>query len=475
MSSNVPIPFLGPPNQRSTGTGDRRFVNVLFEIVTDEVQKQQIVYCTKRPGLSNSTQPPAGAATGRGLYAWGETGKVYSVFANKIYSGTTDLGETLAASTGRVWWVERPVSTGAQNLIMSDGADNYNITTGDVITQIDTTDDADYPASNLGPICYLDGYLIQALSNGRIYNSDLNSAVAWTSTGFLTADTHGGDLEAILLMKDQIIALTKNRLEFFFNNGNPTGSPLLRIDQNTLLFGLAAKGSLAWSGEIAIFVSQNASDGDGGRSVMMISSLGKVREISTPAINRFLAAEGTNISTCTAWMERVAGQLIYVLNLDGAERTFVYSVDTGQWSEWEIAAGSAKFNGIAATSLDGTIYVQDATNGRIYTLSPTVYQDSGANFTDTRQTSRSNFGSVKRKSNPSLGVIGDTTTGNLTVAVSDNDFASFSTVGTIDLSQDVKRLYRLGSFHNRAYRFTYADNFALRLQAYVPEIVEGAR
>ena len=254
MSSNIPIPFVGSPNQRGTGTGDQRFINVLFELVKNPVTQEQIVYCVKRPGLSNSTQPPAGAATGRGLYAWGATGNIYSVFANKIYSGTTDLGMTLAASSGRVWWAERPVSTGAQNLIMSDGADNYNITTGDVATQIDATDDADYPASNLGPIVYMDGYLFQGLSNGRIHNSDLNSAVAWTSTAFLTADTHGGALEAIHIQKDQIIAFTKNRIEFFFNNGNPTGSPLLRIDQNTAEIGLAAKGSLAWAGETICFV-----------------------------------------------------------------------------------------------------------------------------------------------------------------------------------------------------------------------------
>src|SRR3990167_4561603 len=406
MSSNIPVPFVGPPNQRGTGTTDELYVNVLFELVLDPASNTKKIYCVKRPCLSNSTQPPAGAATGRGLYAWGATGKIYSVFANKIYSGTTDLGETLAASTGRVWWVERPPSTGAQNLIMSDGADNYNITTSDVITQIDATDDPDYPASNLGPIVYLDGYLLQALSNGRIYNSDINSAVAWTSTGFLTADTHGGALEAIhLLSDDQVLAFTKNRINFFFNNGNPTGSPLLRHKQNTFEVGLATKNSLAFSGDTICFVAENASDGDGGRAVYMISP-GKGKMISSPAINRFLAAEGTNISTCTAWMERVAGQLIYVLNLDGAERTFVFFPETLLPPvEWEIAAGGAKFNGIAATSLNGTVYVQDATNGRIYTLSPTVFQDSGANFTDTRQTSRSDFGSTHRKFNPSLSLL----------------------------------------------------------------------
>mgnify|MGYP001584764823 CR=1 FL=1 len=468
-----PIPFVGAPGQRGTGTTDQRYINVIFEINKNVAPGEYPANCIKRPGLANSTQPPAGAATGRGLYAWGATGKIYSVFADKIYSGVTDLGVTLAASTGRVWFWEQHVDTGTRQLIVSDGADNYNITTADAITQIDATDDADYPAANLGCIVGLDGYVFQAQSNGKIWNTDLNSAVAWTATSYLTADTHGGDLEAMHKQKDQIIAFTKNRVEFFFNNGNPTGSPLLRIDQNTLGFGIAHKNSLAFSGEICCFVSENASDGDGARSVYMIASLGKVTEISTPAISRFLAAEGTSISTCSAWMERVAGHLLYVLNLDSAERTFVYDIDSGLWCEWEAAAGGAKFNGIAATSLNGVVYVQDVANGRVYTLSATTYQDSGVTFSVTKQTSRSNFGSPNLKVEPSLDLIADTTTGTMSVAVSDDDFSNFTTVGTIDMSQKQKRITRLGSFYARSHKFTYTQNAAYRAQAFVPDIKVG--
>lgn len=471
----TPIPFVAPPGQRGTGTGDSRFVNVLFEPQTSPLSKQYSLYVAKRPGLANSTQPPGGAATGRGLYGWGETGKIYSVFANKVYSGTTDLGVTLAASTGRVWWAEKHVDTGTQQLIMCDGSDNYNITTADAITQIDETDDGDYPTSNLGCIIFHDGYLFQAQSNGKIWNTDLNSAVAWTSTSFLTADTFGSDLEAIHRQKDQIIAFTKNRVEFYFNNGNPTGSPLLRIDQNTAGIGIAHKNSLAFAGEVCCFVSENGGDGDGARSVYMIQSLGSIKEIGTPVIGRFLAAEGTSISSCTAWMERVAGQLVYVLNLSSANRTFVYSVDTGMWCEWEIAAGGAKFNGIAATSLNGAVYVQDASNGRIYTLSGTTYQDSAANFTVTLQTGRSNHGSQNRKVERAVTVIADTTTGNLAVSTSDDDYANFSTARNIDLSAANKKLTKLGSFYHRAHKFTYADNYAFRAQAFVPELEECAR
>jgi len=470
-----PISFLNVPGQRGTGILDSRCVNVLFEIQVNPVTEEQKVYVVKRPGLANNTQPPGGAAAGRGMYLWTKAAgsQLYSVFANKVYSGTTDLGVTLAGSTGRVWWTEIPVSSGAHQLVLSDGADNYNITTADAITQIDTTDDAQYPASNLGPVVFLDGYLFQALSNGQIWQSDLNSLVSWTAGNFLSVDTHGGFLEAIHIQKNQILAFTKTRIEFFFNNGNPSGSVLLRIDQNTLGIGLAAKETLAFHGETCIFVGVKANDGGGTRAIFQISSLSKVNEISNPVINRLLNAEGSSISTASAWMEVVAGQLVYVINLDSAERTLVYSVDTRLWCEWADTSGDVKFPGIAATSTAGATVVQDVANGRIYTFPATTFQDSGTDFPVRITTNRSNHGSQERKFEQSLSVIGDTTTGSLTVSTSDDDFTTFNTARNIDMSQPVKRLYRLGSFYERAHRFTYTNNAALRLQAFVPELTNG--
>lgn len=463
-------PFIGPPQQRGTGTGDQRYINCLFERIPNDILREHVVYCVKRPGLTVSTTP-ASSTTGRGIYAWGATGKIYSVFNNKIYSGTTDLGMTLAASTGRVWFTERPVSTGAQNLILSDGTDNYNITTGDVATQIDETDDADYPTSNLGPIIYMDGYLFQAKSNGQLWNSDLNSAVAWTATSYLSVDAHGGALEAVLQQKDQIIALTKNRVETLFNNGNPVGSPLLRIDQNIIYVGIASKNSLAWSGEEAIFVSENGSE-NGGRGIFMIAS-GKMREISTPVEARFMDAEGSSITSCTSWMGSVSGQVVYCLNLSSANRSFVYSTETGLWSEWTAQAGG-KFNCVSATSLNGTTYLQDATTGQIYTILPTVFQDKSANFTVTLQTQKQNNGSNNRKFEHKLSIIGDITTGVLGVATSDDDFANFLTQSNINMASPNKSIYRLGSYYDRSHRFTYTDNYAFRVQAYAPSFSVGS-
>ena len=460
--STIDIPLSGMPLQRDTSTKDQRNVNVLFEAYQNPLTQGRTIYAVKRPGLSNFSQPPLAAATGRGLYLWAATGKIYSVFANKIYSNTTDLGVTLAASSGKVWFTETSATDANRVLIISDGTDNYNITTGDVITQIDEGDDAQYPQANLGSIVYIDQYIFQGQADGEIWNTEVNSVTSWLGTGVVSSAQYGDALEAIAQQKELLVAFGKTSTEFFFDNA-ASGSPLQRIVQNSFQVGMAAKETLAQSGDVLMWVSEASAKGDGGRSVWKLDGLNKLKEVGSVSLSRFLAAEGTSISSATAWMERVAGHLIYVLNLSSANRTFVYDVDYDMWSEWEIAAGSAKFNGAYATSGNGTIYVQDATNGRIYTFSPTVYQDSAANFTVTIQTDNYHFGSPMMKFQEGLWIIGDNTTGNLNVAESDDDYATFNATRTIDLSQTRKFLAEGGGFFQRAYRFTYADNYALRL------------
>ena len=463
--STTDIPLAGVPLQRGTGTGDQRSVNVLYETHVNPITGGKTFYAVKRPGLANSTQPPAGAATGRGLYAWAATGNIYSVFANKIYSGTTDLGVTLAASTGRVWFAETPASASAQLLIVSDGTDSYHITTIDGITQIDENDDAQYPTPNLGPVVFFDDYVFQAKSNGEIWNTDPDAFTSWVSTNFKSASMYGDALEAIARIKDLIIAFGKASIEVFFNNGT-TNSPLLRIPNNAMQLGLSTKNSLAQAGDIIVWVAEGPALGDGGRQIWTIDAARNGSRISTPAIERFLNAEGTSMSSCTAWMESVAGHMIYVLNLSSASRTFVYDFSSKSWTEWS-AITAVKFNGIAATSLNGTVYVQDASNGRIYTLSPTTYQDSGSNFTVTLQTDKYDFGTPMAKFQHGFWLIGDNTTSTINVSEADDDYTTFNTARTIDMTATRKYLGMGGMFFQRAYKIEYTQNAALRLEKMV--------
>lgn len=457
------IPFVGQPQQRATGTGDQRYVNVLFERVPNDILKEHVIYCVKRGGV-NSFSTPSGTSTGRGIYSW--MGSTHSVFGNVLWTGS--VSTAMNTSSGRAWFHETHVDTGTRQMIVCDGIDDYDVTSSNVVTRINAGNATNYPVSSLGSMAMLDGYNFRGQSNGRLINTRLNTVSSWNTGDFLTADTFGGSLEAIYQQKDQILGLTKNRIEFFFNNGNPTGSPLLRYEQNTIYVGLASKESLASYGEEGCFVGENAG---GGRSVYRLASV-KMGEISTPVINRFLNAEGLSISSCTAWMAPVSGQLAYCLNLQVANRSFVFGMETQLWSEWTSASGN-RFNCVSAAFRDGTTYLQDTSSGQIHSISTSFYQDNASSFTVTLQTPRQNFGTPYRKTEPELSIFGDTTLGNMGVSVSDDDYQTFDTARNIDMSLQRKRVTRLGSFYERAHKFTYTGTSSFRVQAYAINVVAG--
>jgi hypothetical protein len=461
-------PFVAAPGQRATGTGDSRYVNVLFERIPNDILKEHSIYAFKRPALNNDTQP-TGTSTGRGVYAWGATSTLYSVFGNVIYRGTASTSQ-MNTSSGRVSFLEIPAYTGNQVLMITDGQDDYIFTSSHVSTLIDQGNATNYPTSSIPGLQYIDGYVVRGQTNNNyLRNARLNTVSSYSATDFLAVGSHAGTLQYVHMQKDQIIAFTKNRLEFFFNNGNPVGSPLLRIDQNTIEMGMASPESFGFSGESACFVSENSAEGDSGRSVYKISSLGKVSEIADPVVKRFLTAEGLSISSCSAWMERIGGQVVYCINLALANRSFAYIGEGLPWAEFQ-AAGGGKFNVVSATSLDGKVYLQDATNGRIYVASVSTYRDSGSDYTVTLQTGRSNFGTDKLKIEHEVSIVGDTTGGTLGVEVSDDDFQTWVSSEPIDMALTQKRSKRLGGFYERAHRFSYTGNSSFRVQAYATNI-----
>lgn len=463
--TTVRFPFVGVPLNRSTATKDQRYINWIFEVATNPVSQQSKAYLIKRPGLTAFSQPPLGAAAGRGVYAW--NGKIYSVFGNVLYSNTTAI-QTISNSTGRVGFTETPSTFGGgQLLIVNCGTNTYTVSTSDVVTEIT---DIDYPDTNLGFVEYFDGYIFVAKSNGEIWNSNVDSALNWAATSFLSSEMFADELEAIARQKDQIIAFGKTAVEFYFDNANATGSPLLRIEQNAAQIGMATKNSFARIDDVIIWVSRSP---QGLYSVWRIDGLSKLHRISTPMIEKLLNGEESAISSCSATMVKVAGHTLYILNLATTNRTLVFDAELSMWCEWADTANN-KFNCLSATELNGTLYLQDASNGRIYTMSPTVFQDNSINFTCTIQTDKIDFDTLYRKTQPRLELYGDTTTGSVAVSYSDDDYTTFSTPRNIDMSLSRKVLRRLGSFRRRAYKYTYTDNFALRLEGAEHDIFPGA-
>lgn len=466
------IPFVGMPLYRDTSAKDQRFTNIIFEKIDNPLSGNSKVRVIKRPGLAQNTQPPAGNATPRGIHYWDAAAKLYTVFNDKIYAGTTDLGVTLAASSGRCWFTETPSGFGGgQRLLVSDGTKLYAIQTDNTVTTISTSSDADFPTSNLGTVVFFDSYIVLAKDTGAIYNSDVDTFADWGATSFLSAEMFGDYLVGIAKQRDHLVALGSESIEFFYDNENTPGSPFERRANMALQIGCVTIHSMAQQEDTLIFVGKSKT---GGRGVWEMHGLEKIEKVSTPAVERLLEAEAGTIGSCRAFLLRVQGQLLYILSLSTLDRTLVYHVNGRIWSEWAGTAGG-RFSGVYATSSDTSIFIQDVSNGRTYTFSPSTYQDNGSNFTVTLLTDKFDFENNLQKFASRLEIIGDTTTGNLAVSYSDDDYTSFSTARNIDMSQKVKYLTQLGTFQNRAWKFTYTDNYALRLERFDLTMRQGLR
>ena len=459
------IPLFGNPNNRfASATKDQLFYNFIFDVITNPLTNTKTVYCQKRGGFAADTTVIGGGGAGRGLYYWARSAKKYSVIANKVYSNTTEI-HTLATSTGTCWFQE---ATGSSDvLILGDGTDLLTISTSDVVTDIS---DADLPAGPLTPVS-LDGYIFVIKSGtDEIYNSDVDAPTAWTASNFLTAEMYPDNLVALARHANYVVALGLFSMEFFYDNENPSGSPLRRTESIALKVGLAARDSVAQSDKHLIFVGQT-NTGEAG--VWLISGLAPER-ISTEFQDKILTNEGSNLTNATANIIRHRGHSLYVLNLNA--RTLIYDITEKIWSEWSINSASAhavlpfKY---FTQGANNTILALHSTDGKIYKLDSATYQDDAGTTLAWIITSKIDVGTNKQKRQFKAELIADTeSAGTCTIEWSDDDYGNWKTARTLDLT--VRPFTKAGGiFRRRAYRIKHASNNPLRLEALELDLSEG--
>jgi hypothetical protein len=174
----------------------------------------------------------------------------------------------------------------------------------------------------------------------------------------------------------------------------------------------------------------------------------------------------------TALGLRVAGHSLYILNLPASGVSLCYDLTYQMWTVWQSA--NVAFRCTAYLNANGLDLLQDASNGKVYSIDPGAYQDDGGSLPVTITTPPKSWGTLKRKFMPALYLLGDTQSTLVSVSYTDDDYQSFSTPRTIDLATQRKMLQRCGSSRKRAWKLTHDDNTPLRLTAIELEVEAGA-
>lgn len=441
------------------------------ELIKSPMTDGKKYYLKKRPGVAPFQN--FGAGQGRGTFFWASIGAYFTVVGNQLYQNTTAI-QTLSNSTGPVGFAEFKDDS-ADVLIMLDGTNGWQIGSGGGVTQIT---DANFPTPHIPTPVFMDGYLfVGALNTQTIHNSDLLAPLTWPSDGFIDAEMFPDSLVGLFKVQNYVAAVGQGSIEWFYDNANATGSPLNRNAPAVSQFGSPAVGTINQTEMELILVGQT---GNGGRTVWVINGF-QPTEIGTEPIREALDAEGTEISIATAFTIQCAGHKWYVLNLKLNERTFVFDFEEQMWHEWTSGPGQSYFNwDYVADSGNGAPVLLGQLNATSsYTLSPVNYTDNGTSINCMVVTSKIDFDTVMRKRFFRLSLVADGPNGDtnvpMTVSWTDDDYNTYTSGVTLNLSGGYSTITQLGYSRRRAFKFSYNQPYPLRMESFEVDIVQEVR
>ena len=442
---------------------DARFINCFAQTVSDPITGQKKLCVVKRPGFGTQSTPSSGNA-GYAIMVWTGAGNgtaVISAFGatnSTIYSATSSLG----AITGRCTGITETSINGTATLAVTstDNTGWYYDTGVGVMTEIT---DAQWPGDTetiTGTFAHMDGFAFVMTTRGRLWSSDLNSITAWTANNFTATNAYPDLGIAALRWKNYVMAFGTESIEFYYNAGL-TPFPLARAHAMTQKIGAVSADAIARISDTVFWCGTTP---EGGMSIFQWD--GNVSRLSAPEVEAIMILAGaSNISLTTI---RFYGRSFVLIK--AGPTTLAYCVEEKMWHEWNTT--TPLWYKCASVMLGGTMVNYSVSNvstsGKVFVMnhSSLVFTDNGDTYTARIQTGPEDGGTDATKFYHDLDIVADVegSTSTLTIASSDDDYATYSTHGTLDLSGTRPlRLTGLGSARRRGWALTHSANTPMRL------------
>lgn len=381
-----------------------------------------------------------------------------------LYAGQLISGTGFAAGT-RILTVDSATQV-TMNANASSGAPTSTNFTVDPLAKIL---DTDYPQYTIGQPVFDGGFAFVMDAVGNVWGSDINNITSWTTTNKFPCDIEPDSaIGGLFKIKEFILAGGSETTEVLRNAGNPAGSPLSRVQ--TLRIGVVAGVN---AGDTAYLIGRTQ------RGVTGIYAFGEgLNKISTDEVDSILGyyqTSDTNAQSKLGYIV-IGGQEALIIQA-GSAPTFIYFIKSGFIAEWDFPAalaGNAHVSYYDAINRD-IIFLGSTGKRYLMDLGTPLYQDEGSAYSQIVQLARQDFGTGNRKFLKWIELIADTqASGTVTLEISTDDFATFTTIGTFDLTKAKKIIYRCGSFVGGAsLRLTHSANTANRMEALVVEYEVG--
>lgn len=333
-------------------------INKVQDVFAESLQKEHTFYLQPRPSIDYHADIGYDNV-GRGSIYWPSTGQSYHVVGERLYRVDTSYTVTEVSSGGNRFGIGSSTSdddfecrmkftemkNGTAYIIHQISKfDGTDWTTSEAWTMTSThtfakITDAQFPVNAMPGVVEIDGYLFVIASDGKIYNSDLNAPASWVGDN-LSTTRESDRATSISKHLNYLVAFGDRSIEFFYNAGNASGSPLARVDGAFLRVGCQSPHSLA-TVENGIAFTARALDGNfyvgilSGMEVMRASSDYIDYVLSTLTLAQIKQIYGYSVM--------VNGTELYVMQVPGANMTCVLNISTKTWTVWANGVISGRF------------------------------------------------------------------------------------------------------------------------------------
>lgn len=440
---------------------DARFINCFPQTTTDPGRKE-LVGVDKRPGFGTQSTPASGQK-GYAVMVWTGNSPGTSIISgfgeanSTIYNGTSSLG----AITGRVTGITETQINGTPTLAVTSTNNTGWYADSGSMTEIT---DGDWPGDTetlAGTFAHMDGFALVMTTRARLWASDVNSITAWTANNFGAINAYPDIGVGAIRWRNFIMAFCQQHLEFWYNAGL-SPFPLARANAMTQKVGAVSADAIA---RIADTIFWCGTTPEGGMSIFQWD--GNLSRVSPPEVEAIMILAGaSNISLST--IRHFGRSFVYV---KAGPTTAAYCIEEKFW--FEVNSTTPLWYKVASVMLGGTqvnyAVSNVSTSGKVYLQNHAslVFTDDGVAYTMRIQTSPEDEDTDRTKFYHDLSIVADTeaSASVLTIAASDDDYATYSTLGTVDLSAARPlKLTGLGSAKQRAWALTHSSNTPVRLR-----------
>jgi hypothetical protein len=313
-------------------------------------------------------------------------------------------------------------------------------------------------------IVYLNGATYVMDRNAQIWGSavnQVNTAPDWSGINLIAAQ--GEPDQGVFLAKQlvYVVAFGQWSTEFFFDAGNPTGSPLGRQDGSKISFGCASADSVQQIDDRLFFVSTTRS---GAVQISMLDQLNH-KVVSDTYIDRVI--QTSTLLSIASFRLKIDGHNFYMVTFRDIDLTIVYDIESNEFHIWTDSNGH--YYPVVDYCHDGIKHVfQHESDGRLFFTDTTFYNDLGLPIVRDVYTPVFDANTRRNKTLSQLAFIGDQERGSvLHVRYNDNDYEldKWSNFRSVDLHKKYPFLDNCGTFRKRAYHFRHWANTPFRMTA----------